>query len=283
MTRTLSLRLLSAAIFIGVFFGLWYGLGRLGLALLSAGVVAVGQWEFSKLAFHRMSNQFRFQILFLVLCLSSFLCALLSIEEALMAFAFLAAILLAFLLWRSRKSQISLDELFRYQSIGLLGLIYCGLFPGCAARLIYLENGSYFFLSFLAVVFMGDTAAFFGGSYLSGIRLFSKKPKLFEEISPQKTKIGALCGLAGSILGGLIFLGQFTELSVWYIVLTSVVTAVFAQTGDLFESLMKRVADVKDSGQIMPGHGGLMDRMDGVYFSAPVFLFFAYLAQQAMH
>ncbi len=62
------------------------------------------------------------------------------------------------------------------------------------------------------------------------------------------------------------------EVPVAAMIAISIVTNMFAQVGDLFESLLKRVSDVKDSGGIMPGHGGVLDRLDGVYFAAPVYL-----------
>jgi phosphatidate cytidylyltransferase len=126
------------------------------------------------------------------------------------------------------------------------------------------------------VVFSGDTLAFFGGTYLS-----KNKAKLFPSVSPQKTISGAIYGWLGSIIAGLIGFHFFVEeMPIWYGLLTCTLTAGFAQTGDLFESLMKRMAQVKDSGHLMPGHGGFLDRVDGVYFAAPVFLFMSYFAER---
>ena len=79
-------------------------------------------------------------------------------------------------------------------------------------------------------------------------------------------------GLIGSILLALIVNLQLKlPIENFKLVLFSVATGLAAQTGDLFESLIKRVAGKKDSGYILPGHGGVLDRLDGVYFAAPIF------------
>jgi phosphatidate cytidylyltransferase len=116
----------------------------------------------------------------------------------------------------------------------------------------------------LLIVFAGDVCAYFGGNFFG-------KHKLLPNISPNKTVEGSLSGILGSLVAGCIyahfFLPQSTPL---IIAATSTLAAILAQMGDLFESLVKRVADVKDSGRIMPGHGGILDRIDGVYFAAPL-------------
>jgi len=106
----------------------------------------------------------------------------------------------------------------------------------------------------------GDTAAYYVGSY------FGKK-KLFAEISPGKTVEGAIGSTCTSVIVG-IFGGMF--LLPWIpwveILWLSVILSVLGQIGDLFESWVKRVFSVKDSGTILPGHGGLLDRMDSLIF-----------------
>ncbi|MBL7687488.1 MAG: phosphatidate cytidylyltransferase, partial [Bdellovibrionaceae bacterium] len=87
-----------------------------------------------------------------------------------------------------------------------------------------------------------------------------------------KTVEGAIGGLFGSAIAGVViaqYLPQHTTSAT--MIAAAVVTGGFAQIGDLHESLLKRVADVKDSGSIMPGHGGILDRLDGVLFAAPVY------------
>ncbi|MEK7357644.1 MAG: phosphatidate cytidylyltransferase, partial [Bdellovibrionota bacterium] len=151
------------------------------------------------------------------------------------------------------------------QTAGLMGFFYCGIFPGLTVHVLRMENGSTWLFGLLAIVFTGDTFA-----YLTG-RFFGKR-KLLEAVSPKKTVEGCLGGLGGSAVAGLV-LGLFFlhDQPLWALVLTALVTGLFAQVGDLFESLLKRIADVKDSGAIMPGHGGILDRVDGVLFAAPIY------------
>lgn len=109
------------------------------------------------------------------------------------------------------------------------------------------------------VVWMTDSAAFFTGRQIGG-------EKLAPEISPSKTWSGALGGLAlGTGAGVLVWL-WFTESPVWIGVLLSAAISILGQSGDLTESAIKRFFRIKDSGDIIPGHGGLMDRLDSLTF-----------------
>ncbi len=122
-----------------------------------------------------------------------------------------------------------------------------------------------FFL--LVVIFFGDTAAYYTG------RLWGKR-KIYPEVSPNKTWVGSWGGMAGSIAGALIFRSIFLpELMIFHCLNLAIGLAVVGQLGDLCESMIKRKAGVKDSGKLLPGHGGLLDRMDGVMFGPP-FLFY---------
>jgi phosphatidate cytidylyltransferase len=114
----------------------------------------------------------------------------------------------------------------------------------------------------LLVIMMGDGAAYFIG------RRFGMR-KLAPEISPGKTIEGAFGYLAGSLVGGC-FGAAFlvTELGTIEVVVLSGMLSVAGQMGDLFESLIKRVFAVKDSGTLLPGHGGLLDRLDSLIFPA---------------
>jgi phosphatidate cytidylyltransferase len=118
-------------------------------------------------------------------------------------------------------------------------------------------------MSVFLMVFMGDTGAYFAG------RAFGKH-KLYELISPKKTMEGALGGLLASMLGGWLTSRYLVPMPASSGLLLGATCGAVGQIGDLVESLFKRATRTKDSGQLLPGHGGLLDRVDGVLFAAPV-------------
>ena len=135
------------------------------------------------------------------------------------------------------------------------------------------ENGLGWIVLLSLIVWANDT-----GSYITG-KAVGKTP-FFPTISPHKTLEGAIggyvCGLAIAIAGGLLLtrLG-FTELGLYSLMSLGIIFVVLAQTGDLFESALKRRANIKDSGSIMPGHGGALDRLDSIVLAFPVLYYFA--------
>jgi len=142
------------------------------------------------------------------------------------------------------------------------GPIYIGALFGALASLFGREHGGSWVVLALVFAFFSDTAGYFVG------RRFGKRP-LAPVVSPKKTVEGALGGLAGGLAGGLI--AHFTILPVlplWHAIVLSLVATAFGQLGDLSESLIKRSVGVKDSGTILPGHGGVLDRSDAMLFTA---------------
>jgi len=124
------------------------------------------------------------------------------------------------------------------------------------------------------VVFVGDTAAYFGGMTWG-------KRKLASEISPKKTIEGSFSALLASVVVTLLWTrfvypeAMFPD-NYWRIILAAPVLSLLAQLGDLFESVLKRSQMQKDSGSFLPGHGGILDRVDGLAFATPVFYFCLY-------
>lgn len=148
---------------------------------------------------------------------------------------------------------------------GLLGVLLCGWLWVSMNSLFVVPQGRYWLLYSLAVVWVMDIGAYFSG------RKFGKRP-LCPRVSPKKTWEGVLGGLVVLLI--LIAVGWWQLVSSWQsgliLVAASLLAAVFSVYGDLFESVLKRHAGVKDSGIILPGHGGMMDRMDGVLAALPV-------------
>ena len=127
-----------------------------------------------------------------------------------------------------------------------------------------LSDGIYFVGLLCTIVWSGDTGAYFGGKSFG-------RHKLAPRMSPNKTWEGSISGIISSALGAYLFC-TFTNITpqISVIVFMAIISGMTAQIGDLVESTVKRFCDVKDSGFIFPGHGGLLDRVDGVIFAAPV-------------
>ena len=126
------------------------------------------------------------------------------------------------------------------------------------------ETGMEWVLFLLAVTFASDTGAYFVG------KAFGKRP-LAPTISPSKTWEGAAGGTLAALLAGFIaYLFMSTQAPVWHVVVLAGIAGVAGQVGDLAESRLKRVFDAKDSGWVVPGHGGILDRLDSIVFSLPV-------------
>jgi phosphatidate cytidylyltransferase len=126
-------------------------------------------------------------------------------------------------------------------------------------------QGNIWIFFLLAVIFASDTGAFYCG------RLFGKH-KLYEAISPGKTWEGAVGGVISSVIVALWFLHVLRLHRIDTGILAIVMgLSVIGQIGDLSESMLKRSYGVKDSSRILPGHGGILDRVDGLLFAIPVF------------
>jgi phosphatidate cytidylyltransferase len=164
------------------------------------------------------------------------------------------------------------DIAFARIALLLVSITY-GAFPWLAAWELYLMGGDSRYLILLAtVVWCGDTGAYFVGKYKG-------KRKLAPRMSPNKTWEGSIGGLLASLLGAcLIKLIYGDQIHHWVaIVAAALVGGAFGQMGDLVESSLKRFSGVKDSGTIFPGHGGFLDRVDGLLLAAPVIWLILYL------
>ena len=127
-------------------------------------------------------------------------------------------------------------------------------------------------LGFLIILWSNDT-----GAYLAG-RSFGKH-KLFERISPNKTWEGFVGGVVFALLIAINLERYFGSLEKWQWASVAIIIGVFGTLGDLVESMLKRSLGVKDSGHILPGHGGLMDRFDGLLLAAPLVFLFLLICQ----
>lgn len=182
-----------------------------------------------------------------------------------------------------------LVELFRDKEsailntgVTLLGIFYIGLFSSSLLRIreffgysdLLYRQGGFLIISVMASIWACDSAAFFIGSAIG-------KHKLFPRVSPKKSWEGAIAGFIFSIITMVAARSLVLDfLQLKDVIIIGLITGIFGQVGDLIESLLKRDADVKDSSNLIPGHGGIFDRFDSLLYTAPlIFLYLHFFVQ----
>lgn len=144
------------------------------------------------------------------------------------------------------------------------GICWLGLLPGFYVALRYEADGVALIALLFAAVSSGDVAAYYGG------RLLGRHP-LAPHLSPGKTIEGTICGLLAAAVGAAVVTYYFLPASSWPRgVAVGIALGAIGQAGDLLESSLKRAAGSKDSSRILPGHGGVLDRLDGLLFGGAV-------------
>jgi phosphatidate cytidylyltransferase len=272
-------RILTAAVLIPIVLVLVF-LGPKQHWLFSAAVAAVAAlagWEYLGLAQQRGAKPPRIVVVAALLAL--FAGNYQWPDWTAGAFGVLCLALLIFCTFRSPVEQVMADA-----SACIFCMFYIGFTLLTLINLHELANGPSLVAFLLCVVWAGDSTALYVGRALG-------KHKMAPGISPGKTWEGAI----GSVFGSLIAAGILLELAaqlqardlaflvypdeLWYWLVLAIVVNIAAQVGDLAESALKRSAGVKDSGSLLPGHGGVLDRIDAVLLAAPV-LWYAEVIRQ---
>jgi phosphatidate cytidylyltransferase len=180
----------------------------------------------------------------------------------------LTSALLLSLIWLILRVQ---EKTFTGWAWTIAGILYVGWLLSYPVALRDLDDGRNWVFFALFTTFASDTAAFLAGSALG-------KNKLAPHISPAKTWEGAISGIIGAIIVSLVFILP-TPLTLplnWgQAILLGLLASIFGQLGDLVESLFKRNMVAKDSGRLIPGHGGFLDRMDSIVFAGIVVYYYA--------
>ncbi|CAM3749229.1 phosphatidate cytidylyltransferase [Alkalicoccus chagannorensis] len=164
-------------------------------------------------------------------------------------------------------------NMFTFDEAGfmVLGSVYIGFGFHYFMQARFLDNGLELVFLVLFLVWATDTGAYFAGRTLG-------KHKLWPEISPKKTIEGSLGGIVLAFLVGFIYTAFFPVFgSALVLTLCVLVVSTAGQLGDLVESAFKRHYAVKDSGQVLPGHGGILDRFDSLIFVMPILYLFGFL------
>lgn len=169
----------------------------------------------------------------------------------------------------------SVDEALPSSAVAVLGTMYVGMLAGSLIRLRSdFAEGPKLVFFLLLVVWLGDTGAYYFGKKF-GTR------KLSPRISPKKTVEGGIGGIVASVITAIVIhLTFFREFPLPHAIIVGIVLSIAGVIGDLAESLWKRSAAVKDSGSLIPGHGGFLDRLDSVLFTAPIlYIYWAFTKQ----
>jgi phosphatidate cytidylyltransferase len=164
----------------------------------------------------------------------------------------------------------SIENAAREVAFALLGFLYI---PFLLMHLVLLRQTPYgiqWLFVIMLIVMTNDSTAYYTGSAFG-------KNRLYPLVSPKKSIEGAVGGLFGSLGGTLLArFAFFPQLTLTDAIVTALVIGVVGQAGDLFESLLKRSFGVKDSGSIIPGHGGVLDRLDSILFAAPITYYYVF-------
>ena len=175
-------------------------------------------------------------------------------------------IILSFIIQLFRKD---FSKVLSEISITIFGSIYLGYLLSFMIKIKDLPNGNYYLISLLIVTWVNDIGAYLIGSYLG-------RNKIFPKISPKKTIEGSIGGIIFSI-AATFALKNWLNLTFNELISLGLIIAVIGQIGDLFESVLKRGSGVKDSGTLIPGQGGMLDCLDSLIFTAPVFYYYIIL------
>jgi phosphatidate cytidylyltransferase len=269
--RNLALRVASGIVLFPV--AVWFTvMGGLPLALLASGAAAVAAYELV-LMFGTVGLAETFGIVVAALVpLSAAYGSPGHLLPGWSGIALASATVLLLVLALFRRGP--LEAIPRLVAAVVLAWLYCGLLVATVVGLRLRFGVGWVILAFV-VTWANDTFAYFAGHAFG-------RHKLFERISPKKTWEGFAGGAVGSVAGALVTRAVMPDLHATLAVLPAIAIgaggAVLGPLGDLAESLIKRGAGVKDSGKIIPGHGGLLDRIDALLFVAPwVYVFAALL------
>ncbi len=266
--KNLSYRALSALVALFIFIGTIYFGEKTGAYYLCLFVVIRGAFEMARMFFPGTYPKF-VKRLFVFLTAALFILItqdqLKYVANFALIFSFVVVASFGVLFHKTFKD---LDQVLTFVAKSCLGLVYVCFLPATVAWTIQTNNGIEWFFCLLSVVFAGDI-----GAYIFGVTI--GKTKIAPALSPKKTVQGAIGGLFFSLMTALSFKYFIPNTPLLILALSGLLGGLLAQIGDFFESLIKRVSGVKDSGSIMPGHGGVLDRLDGVLFAAPLFYFVA--------
>lgn len=261
-------RVISAVIALIILVSCIYFFAEKGLYAVILFAAGRGSYEMARMVFKAHYPKFA-TYAFVLINIATFLFLTLEPTKKFALFfillSFMASVVVGIVF---HKKFSDIQEIFDYISQSAFGTLYTAVIPAIVSWIVYSNQGVFWFYCLLAVIFAGDI-----GAYLFGVTM--GKHKVAPSLSPKKSLEGAIGGLLFSTLAAYAFSFILTDVSLPMLLACGFFGGLLGQIGDFFESLIKRVSGVKDSGTIMPGHGGVLDRIDGVLLASPLFYFAA--------
>jgi phosphatidate cytidylyltransferase len=269
LRSSIFLRIAASVVFVPCFIIITRSGGYHFLLLIGA-IIFVGMWEFYRMMEAKGIRPYKIIGILCALVLSWYVFHWNGIYANL--FLTVAVVMLMCLELTRKETKMATTHI----AITILGVIYIGFLGShlimlrehpLRINLDYDYGASFVFLAFV-VTWAGDTGAYIVGSAVG------KRP-LLPRVSEKKTREGSLGGLVFAGAAALAAKETFAPyLELWEAVVLGVLAGVVGQFGDLFESLIKRDADIKDTSEMIPGHGGVLDRFDSLLFTAPLIYYF---------
>ncbi|MCK4663554.1 MAG: phosphatidate cytidylyltransferase [Bacteroidales bacterium] len=263
--KNLFIRTITGLFFVSIIIGsiAFSKYGFLGIMLI---IIVLGLWEFYNLSYKTLAKpQIYYGIIIgTALFISNYLVSINNIDQKIFIF-FIPLITLIFLSELYRDSKRPFNNI----AFTILGLIYIA-FPIAlfnyfvfSYKILTVCYNPNILLGFFLLLWANDT-----GAYIVGVSI--GKHRLFVRISPKKSWEGFFGGAIASLGIAYLLSKYYTELILIDWLIISIIIVIMATLGDLVESIFKRSINIKDSGRILPGHGGILDRFDGVFLSSPI-------------
>ena len=234
--------------------------------LLASAMIGCGLWEFFNLAEKKgifVYKYFGILVGMLVPVIVYFQSGAEGYFEIEPFFIVIASLFTFVLLFIRRENSQALSSI----SVTMFGLLYIAWFFSFFIKLKFLPQGPLLVVFLILVTKMGDVGAYFVGRSIG-------KHGLIPRISPNKTVEGTIGGLIFSVASALISKSYLPNYSIWHLLTLGLLLGMLAQVGDLAESLIKRDCNAKDAGRNISGFGGMLDVIDSLLFTAPIFYFY---------
>lgn len=267
--KNLVLRSLSGLIYVGLIVGSLIADNEYFFFALCTLFIILGTIEFSKLTNQETKPLFIVLDILLALSLIPTIISVTLVSSELLTLAPAILMILRFVVQLyMAKDKNPLNTL----AYSVLGLLYVAG-PIWVMAYMYYESSPAVILAMFIMIWLNDTGAYIVGSLL-GRKLIPYK--MFPRISPKKSWAGFVGGLLFTVTSSFVFINIFGEyyqgINIMEMIGFAIVVVIFATWGDLIESLIKRTLGVKDSGNLIPGHGGILDRIDSLLFVLPAIL-----------